>query len=381
MKQVVASEKIPIKLWLDDIEKDALDQAKNLANLPFAFKHVAIMADSHSGFGMPIGGVLATKGAIIPNAVGVDIGCGMCALTTNLTDIDRGTLSNIVKDMREVIPVGFSHQSKAQEWKGFNNVPKISVIEREVESAKYQLGTLGGGNHFIEIQKGSDGFIRIMIHSGSRNLGYKVANYYNTVAVDNCTRWYSDIPSKDLAFLPISTDLAQDYLVSMIYCKEFAKENRRLMANRAEAVMRKYLKFDKIDYLDVSHNYVAIENHFENNVYVHRKGATSAKLGERGIIPGSMGAKSYIVQGKGTPDSFMSCSHGAGRKMGRNQAKKELDIQSEILKMGDIVHGLSGVNNLDEAPGAYKDIDIIMKNQEDLVSILVELAPLANLKG
>jgi len=381
--------KIPVKMWVDEIEAGAVDQINNLSNLPFAFKHIAIMPDCHQGYGMPIGGVLATKGVIIPNAVGVDIGCGMCATKTSLTEINKEDLTKIVDSIRKVIPVGFSHQAKVQysSLMPLNaNIDVVPIVCQEFNSALKQIGTLGGGNHFIEIQKGSDGFIWIMIHSGSRNIGLKIAQYYNKIALSLNEQWYSKIEkSMDLAFLPMETQYAKDYKNEMDYCVEFALANRKLMMNRILNIFYNHFKgqvvFDEIR--NIAHNYARYEHHFGQDVIIHRKGATSAKLGEIGIIPGSMGTKSYIVEGLGNPESFMSCSHGAGRKMGRKQAQRELNLESEIKIMNDqgIIHNMKTTENLDEASGAYKDIDIVMTNQSDLVKILVELHPLAVIKG
>jgi len=394
MKQVINTEKVPIKLWLDDMESGALEQAKNLANLPFTFKHVAIMPDSHQGYGMPIGGVLATKGVVIPNAVGLDIGCGMCAVKTSLTEINAIEIRSIMggaakfnRGIRGRIPLGFNHHKKDQEWEGFERAPEIQTIQEQLSSAKKQLGTLGGGNHFIEIQKGSDGHIWIMVHSGSRNFGYKIAKFYNNLAQELCSKWFSDIPpfkgEDGLAFLPLGEPAADAYLASMNYALQFAFANRVLMMLRIEESFTDVLdcSFDPI--INIHHNFAQMENHFGSNVMIHRKGATSAREGETGIIPGSQGSKSYIVTGKGNPDSFQSCSHGAGRMMSRKKAQNTLNLESEkkLLDDQNIVHSIRHKSDLDEAPGAYKDIQTVMENQSDLVSIEVELTPLAVIKG
>ena len=380
MRQVITSERIPIKLWLDDIEEGALQQAKNLANLPFAYKHVAIMPDSHQGFGMPIGGVLATRQVIIPNAVGFDIGCGMLAVKTSLAEIDTDAVKTIMGKIREVVPLGFNHQNTPQEWDGFDDAPDIQIIQQELPSARKQLGTLGGGNHFIEIQSGSDGHIWVMIHSGSRNFGLKTADVYHKKAVAICQKAYSGIPS-DLSFLPISSPEGDEYFRAMKYCLLFAKANRALMMHNIMDIITNITGGTSEQTINIHHNYANVENHFGEDVIVHRKGATKATTDTIGIIPGSMGSHSYIVSGKGNPESFMSCSHGAGRKMGRKEAERTLDLAQEQEKMKGVVHGLRNVSNLDEAPGAYKDIDIVMENQKDLVDILVELTPIANIKG
>jgi len=384
--KVISTERVPIKMWLDDIEDGALDQAKNLANLPFTFKHVAIMGDAHRGYGMPIGGVLATKDVIIPNAVGVDIGCGMCAVQTNHEFIDQITLKKIMSKIREVVPLGFNHHKEPQSWRGFHHVPLIEVLMKNLESATKQLGTLGGGNHFIEIQKGSDGFIWIMVHSGSRNFGLKIAQEYNKLAQRYCKMWYSNIPDfkgqDGLAFLPLKTSYAEDYMVAMNFALDFARANREMMMCRIMNIMEAETGCEFDESIDIHHNYARWEHHYGTNVIVHRKGATAAILGQYGIIPGSQGTSSFIVKGKGNAESFNSCSHGAGRKMGRNQARRELNLTEEIAKLDSqgIIHSIRYEKDLDEAAGAYKDINQVMKDQEDLVNIEVELKPLAVIK-
>lgn len=397
MNQVISTERVPIKIWTDYVEEGALRQAKNLANLPFVYKHIAIMPDCHEGYGMPIGGVIATESVVIANAVGVDIGCGMVACRTSLTEIDQTQLKRIMGGSKEFkggvrtkIPVGFSHHSKKQDENLMPNIgtfmaPLNGMIDQEYDSALKQIGTLGGGNHFWEVQKGSDGNIWIMIHSGSRNLGFKVANHYNKVAVELNEKWFTSVPKNwQLAFLPIDTEEAQMYLAEMQYCVDFAFASRKLMIEKTKECFLEVfpdVKFDEM--INIAHNYCIIENHFGNNVWVHRKGATLARKGTIGIIPGSQGTASYIVEGLGNKESFESCSHGAGRKMSRTQAKNELNLESEAKLLDDqgIIHSVRNTSDLDEASGAYKDINEVMKNQEDLVKILVELKPLAVIKG
>lgn len=390
--KVISTEKLPIKMWLNDIEGGALEQAKNLANLPFAFKHIAIMPDSHQGYGMPIGGVLATKGVIIPNAVGVDIGCGMCAVKTSLTELDTETLKTIMGEIRKVIPLGFNKHKEMQnellmpiDVNEFFGEGKLPICYQEFENARRSLGTLGGGNHFIEIQKGSDGHIWIMIHSGSRNLGKQVADHYNKLAIGLNKKWHSSVDTKqELAFLPIESEEGQSYINEMNYRIDFALANRKLMMDRiTDIFLTQFGKLEIEPMINIAHNYARMENHFGENVMVHRKGATLATEDTIGIIPGSQGTKSYIVKGKGNEESFNSCSHGAGRKMGRKEAERTLNLEEEVKILNDqgILHNIRGVKDLDEAPGAYKDIDIVMENQKDLVDILVELTPLGVIKG
>lgn len=389
MIREIKGEPLPIKLWLNDIEAGALEQARNLARLPFAFRHIALMPDCHQGFGMPIGGVLATREVIIPNAVGVDIGCGMCAVQTSLQEVDEKTLRSIMSGIRGLIPLGFKHHAKPQDERRMpsrESLQDMPVVSREYESATSQIGTLGGGNHFIEIQKGSDGLIWIMVHSGSRNIGKQVADYYNRLAIKLNEEWKSPVPrSAQLAWLPIDSREGQQYISEMNYCIDFALANRRLMMDNILSVFDEHLKgnFRAAPMINIAHNYAALEKHFGQEVMVHRKGATKASLDTTGIIPGSQGANSYIVKGKGNPESFESCSHGAGRKMGRKEAIRSLNLKKEIEKLDQkgVIHALRRAGDLEEASGAYKDIEIVMKNQDDLVDILVELRPLAVIKG
>jgi len=389
--KVITTEKVPIKMWLDEIEDGALEQARNIANLTFTFKHVAIMSDSHQGYGMPIGGVLATKGVVIPNAVGVDIGCGMCAVKTSLKEIDVETLKKILGKIRQTIPTGFKKHKKSQGeilMPGATN--DFPIIQTQYKNALTSLGTLGGGNHFIEIQKGDDGHIWIMIHSGSRNLGLQVATHYNNLAITLNKKWHTGIDTKwELAFLPLDSEEGQNYIREMNYCVDFALANRKLMMSRITEIFSKECKdwqwFEgkEKEMINIAHNYARMESHFGQNVMVHRKGATLADANTIGIIPGSQGTKSYIVRGKGNAESFNSCSHGAGRKMGRKDAERRLNLEEEqkILDDQGILHELRGKRNLDEATGAYKDIKTVMENQKDLVEILVTLQPLAVIKA
>jgi len=390
MQKVISTEKIPVKLWLDEVEEGAIKQALNLANLPFAFKHVCLMPDAHQGYGMPIGGVMAAKDVIVPNAVGVDIGCGMCAVKTNIEadGLERKQLTQVMSGVRELIPLGFDHHKERQDEalmpQGYN-LNELTVVKREYLAALKQLGTLGGGNHFIELQRADDGALWIMVHSGSRNFGLKVAEYYNKAAKKLNALYYSSVdPKADLAFLPFETDTAHSYYKEMKYCTEFALANRKLMMERIQQVVSGTISgtvYEPI--INIAHNYAAWEKHFGEKVIVHRKGATSANMGEIGIIPGSQGAKSYIVEGLGNVESFMSCSHGAGRVMSRSAAIRNLDLEEEKRKLDDlgIIHSIRNKSDLEEASSAYKDIFQVMALQSDLVSIKVELSPLAVIKG
>lgn len=381
---VNSENRIPIKSWCKNVEPGAMEQAVNNANLPFTFRHIALMPDCHMGYGLPVGGVMATDGAVVPYCVGVDIGCGMTAVNTRYHgDVSQDVVKKIFGSLREIIPVGFSHQNKPQLWTGFDSPPNIPIIEQEIESAKNQLGTLGGGNHFIEIQRSGNGQVWLMIHSGSRNFGYKIAGEYHKKAKGLCEEWYSSIPNQDLSFLPLSSDEGKEYVVAMGYALDFAQANRSVMMERFMCVVESYIECDFGDEIDVHHNYARMEHHFGKNVMVHRKGATSARAGEVGIIPGSQGTASYIVEGLGNPLSFTSCSHGAGRAMGRKQAQRELNLEEQqaILDEQGIVHSVRNARDLDEAPGSYKNIEDVMESQSDLVKIIVKLRPLGVMKG
>jgi len=400
----------PIYSWADEIEAGAYYQATNLAKLPFIFKHVALMPDVHEGYGMPIGGVIACQNVVIPNAVGVDIGCGMVAVQTNRSIYDfppeelPGILKKIHHSIKRDVPVGFNTHQKIQEWSGFNDYTYDTVedqpgwltgmSDKQWDRVLKSLGTLGGGNHFIEIQKSHDqhGTIWLMLHSGSRSLGKIIADYYHKKALEMCTKWHAKIPHKDLAFLPVDSKLGQEYIRDMNFALEFAYENRQRMLESGKHHLKYYLGNDTVFLLGVNihHNYANLENHMGRDVWVHRKGATSAKEGELGIIPGSMGTASYIVVGKGNPLSFMSCSHGAGRKMGRMDACRRLNEADCNVTMGDVVFDgwgkvgrgkMKNKTDLGEAPGAYKDIDTVIENQRDLVKIHTRLLPLAVVKG
>ncbi len=378
--RVIETERIPIKLWLDELEDDALQQAKNAANLLPAFHHVAVMPDAHTGYGVPIGSVLATEEAVIPNAVGVDIGCGMCAARI-VSDIpEEKAMKQIMGEIRTRVPVGFSWHQEPQEWEGFDRAPESEVIRNNLEKARHQLGTLGGGNHFIEIQRGSDGHLWIMVHCGSRNFGLQIANYYHQLARTLCDARGIRVPNKELSYLPTGSGQEGDeYMTAMHYAIDFAKANR-------DRIMKQILEvfgLEAAEQINIHHNYAAHEKHFGRNVIVHRKGAVKAGIGEKGIIPGSQGSNSYIVEGLGNPESFCSSSHGAGRIMGRNQARRSLSLKEEIEKLEKkgIIHAVRTVRDLDEASGAYRDIGQVMDHQSDLVKVLVELAPLAVIKG
>ena len=391
--------RVPLKSWCSDVETEAMNQAEDLARHPSVFRHVALMPDCHPGYGMPIGGVIACTEDIIPNAVGVDIGCGMGAVRTSISagDTDRSRLRELVTKIKETIPCGEGNSHRGnQSWdhpdEKIDDFMDRGWFSSHVKDlAGKNLGTLGGGNHFIEVQAGDDGRVWLMIHSGSRHLGNIIARYYNSLALSLNTRWNALIPSKDLAFLPVASAEGKNYIHDMNFALAYARENRRQIMDRFMTAFSHVFSnavFEKP--VNIHHNYAALENHFGRNVWVHRKGATSARQNETGIIPGSMGTPSYIVEGLGNPESFMSCSHGAGRVMGRKQASRSLTPQECDKAMGDVVYNRwnkirrgkgQGEYDLGEAPQAYKNIEDVIQSELDLIRPLVKLRPLAVVKG
>lgn len=381
----------PVKIWTDEVEDTAMRQIENLTTLPFLYHHLAIMPDVHTGMGMPIGGVLACEDAIVPNAVGVDIGCGMCAVKTNwkVSEIPPHVLrKKIMKGIRERIPLGMDHHKEKQDVRFLpegHEVEKMTIVKARQESILHEVGTLGGGNHFIELQKDENDMLWIMIHSGSRNLGARVGAYYNEMAKTLNSRWHSVVsPEINLAFLPQGSREFGMYWEEMKYCVDFALCNRKLMMERIEEVLYDALtgiEFDPM--INIAHNYAACENHFGKNVFVHRKGAILARKGITGIIPGSQGTASYIVEGLGNPESFSSCSHGAGRVLSRKAAIRTLNMAEEVaqLEAKGIVHAIRCQDDMQEASGAYKNIEEVIANELDLVKVRTRLLPVAVIKG
>ena len=381
----------PVKMWANMCDATAWQQISNLCSLPFVFRHLALMPDLHWGKGMPIGTVLATKDVVIPNAVGVDIGCGMCAVKTyiKVETIEQEVLrKQIMRGIRKQIPLGMEHHKEAQEEKYMpanHDVDSMTIVKRQYVSATKQVGTLGGGNHFIELQSDDEGWLWIMIHSGSRNLGKQVCDYYSRVAMILNERYFSSVkPELNLPFLPLKTKEFNEYWSEMQYCIDFGLCNRKLIMQRIEEVISDAIpnvEFEPM--INIAHNYAAWETHFDEACIVHRKGATSAKMGEIGIIPGSQGTSSYIVEGLGNPLSFMSCSHGAGRVMSRTEAVKSLNLAEEIQKLDEkgIVHAIRCQEDLEEASSAYKNIEEVIGQETDLVKIRTHLFPIAVIKG
>jgi len=399
-------QRVPIKIWLENkeqVEEGCLNQAVNSANLPFTFKNVILAPDCHQGYGVGIGTILATEGVIIPNAVGVDIACGMGAVQTNIsTDVlykDDELLNNIVGNLMRNIPTGMNHHKDKKECKcldnalsNYENLMFAKELIPEIERAYYSAGTLGGGNHFLEVQRDDDHKIALMLHSGSRNFGKKICDYFNKLAVQLNQKWYSKVSKEtQLSFLPIDTTEGKSYIDWMNLAMEFAYENRRQMMEVAKNTLcnmvKKYADVSRIEFKDevnCHHNYAAIEHHFGKDVWVHRKGAIRARKDEMGIIPGAMGGYSYIVKGKGCEESFMSASHGAGRAYSRTKAKELFSVQSVIeeLKRHGVVLGKNNKEDVaEECKGAYKDIDFVMSQQTDLVEIIRRVKTIAVIKG
>ncbi len=393
--------RLAVKSWCAELEPQTMEQVDELARHPALCGHVALMPDCHLGKGMPIGGVVAARNAVIPSAVGVDIGCGMVAVETDLPVERLAELSvrrALQNRLKERIPVGEGHaHSEEQTWEGFE---RYLDCDEEVPQGfpsrldRRNLGTLGGGNHFVELQQSEAGFVWLMIHSGSRNLGQRVEDYYARLARKLNEQMGVQLPGQSLAFLPLDEPAGQDYLRDMEFALAYALENRwRMMMAFKETLLEFAPEAKFVQETNIHHNYAAKEIHFGEEVVVHRKGATSARLGEVGIIPGSMGTPSYIVRGLGNPESYQSCSHGAGRVMSRTQACQQLTVEACDAALEGVVYerwskykgfGRSakrGLLDLSEAPQAYKDIEDVIASELDLIEPLVKLRPLAVLKG
>jgi len=385
----------PIKAWTKGvpIEDAALQQLYNVARLPFVHRHVAVMPDVHWGMGATVGSVIPSKGAIIPAAVGVDIGCGMCAMRTSLTSHDLpDSLSELRKAIERKIPVGFGVNQKLSgpartAWKaefaqGYawleEKYPKV-VAKRH---PSYMLGSLGGGNHFIEVCLDDADRLWVMLHSGSRGIGNNIGRRFIELAKAEMRRFFVNLPDQNLAYLPEGTAYFDDYVEALTWAQRFAFVNREIMLDRVLEVLRGQFKAFKTDKgaVNCHHNYAVKERHFGEDIWVTRKGAVRAGEGDLGIIPGSMGARSFIVRGKGNRDSFQSCSHGAGRVMSRTAAKQRFTVEDHIAAT-EGVECRKDAGVIDETPMAYKDIDAVMAAQSDLVEVLHTLKQVVCVKG
>ncbi len=396
IKTVITKGKVPVKIYTDDIEHQAYQQLLNISQLPFIHSHVAAMPDVHFGKGATVGSVIPCKGAIIPAAVGVDIGCGMNALRLSIKAKDLpDNLRAVRSAIEEAIPVGFDRhktdKARASTVRALsvgidevlNKHPKIlKMMKKPYQTWVRQLGTLGGGNHFIELCLDENDDVWIMLHSGSRGIGNMIGQYFIRMAQKDMERHIHNLPHKDLAYFTEGAEHFNDYVTAVHWAQDYAMENRREMMRLIVDALKKALpKFGVTkEAINCHHNYVSMENHFGENVFITRKGAIRAGQDELGIIPGSMGAKSFIVSGKGNTESFCSCSHGAGRKMSRSKAKREFSkVDLEAQTEGIECRKDTGV--IDEIPGAYKDIDVVMDHQHDLVDVVHTLHQVVCVKG
>ena len=394
-----------IKAWIDgvQVEEQARRQLDNMAAMPFIHKHIAIMPDVHWGMGATVGSVIPTKGAIIPAAVGVDIGCGMAAVRTSLTASDLpDNLHGLRTAIEARIPHGRTDNGGTNDrgaWdepsrnatKAFlplaaelkSIADKHPKIARAAERADRHVGTLGTGNHFVEVCLDTEDRVWVMLHSGSRGIGNRIGSYFIEQAKNDMRRWFINLPDQDLAYIPQGSKLFSDYMKALNWAQRYARVNREVMMDAALEALRiivpKPFECD-CEAVNCHHNYVSTERHFGADVLITRKGAVSAKRDELGIIPGSMGAKSFIVRGKGNRESFCSCSHGAGRAMSRAEAKRRFTIEDHIAAMGG-VEARTDADVIDETPMAYKDIDAVMAAQADLVDIVHTLKQVVVVKG
>jgi tRNA-splicing ligase RtcB len=396
IQKIITKGKVPVKIYTDEIDSAAFQQLYNLSQLPFIHSHIAVMPDVHVGKGATVGSVIPTLGAIIPAAVGVDIGCGMNALRLSIKAHDLpDNLRALRLFIEEAIPVGFNmhKQDRAKQSTvtglavGLHSIlgkhKKINTMQKKSYSTWVrQLGTLGGGNHFIELCLDENDDVWVMLHSGSRGIGNVIGEYFIQLAKKDMGQHLINLPDKDLAYFSEGAAHYEDYLEAVGWAQDYALANRReMMLLVCEALRKKLPKFGVTkEAINCHHNYVARESHFGASIWVTRKGAIRAGEGELGIIPGSMGAKSYIVRGKGNPQSFCSCSHGAGRIMSRSAAKQQFD-SDDVHKqtLGVECRKDSGV--IDEIPAAYKDIDKVMAHQSDLVEVVHTLKQVLCIKG
>lgn len=402
---VIPGARLPIKAWTRgvQVEDAAKQQLLNLASMPFIYKHVAAMPDVHFGIGATVGSVIATKGAIIPAALGVDLGCGLSAQRTTLTASDLpDNLFALRSAIEARIPHGRTNDGKRGDRGAWGEAPESNYqrlapllpglkiitekhpkIAQAAERAPLHAGTLGTGNHFVEICLDEEQRVWVMLHSGSRGIGNRIGTYFIEAAKKDMERWFITLPDKDLAYLPQGSDLFNDYFEAVSWAQDYARTNRDLMMHAtllalAESVPKPFTC--DCEAVNCHHNYVSWERHFGENVMLTRKGAVNAHEGVLGIIPGSMGAKSFIVRGKGNRESFCSCSHGAGRRMSRGEAERTFTIADhEAATAGVECRKDAGV--LDETPAAYKDIDAVMAAQASLVDVVHTLKQVVCVKG
>ena len=396
IKQVITEGRLPVKIWTDEVEPHARQQLVNLSTLPFIYRHVAAMPDVHSGIGATIGSVIATQNAIIPAAVGVDIGCGMiaCRLSLEANDLSELLLKKVYDQINRDVPVGREQHKEDRALTDYalpfgtqlkrmtEKHPKLLKSFGKSSDWVRQMGSLGGGNHFIELCLDESNRIWVMLHSGSRGIGNAIGSYFIELARKDMERWMINLPDRDLAYFPEGTDHFDDYSEAVHWAQDYAYANRQAMLDLILAALARHLPAFQVtaEAVNCHHNYVTRENHYGENVWITRKGAIRARAGDLGIIPGSMGAKSFIVRGKGNPESFCSCSHGAGRKMSRTAAEKAFTT-ADLARQTEGVVCRKDKGVIDEIPGAYKDIDEVMTNQEDLVEVMHTLKQVVCVKG
>lgn len=401
--------KFPVKVWLEDqtkLEGNCLEQAYHLSGLPFLHKWVCLMPDTHAGKGMPIGGVIAAKDVIIPNAVGVDIGCGMDFIPTNIRMEDiRGIqtgngslIQAMIGSIMRAVPLNAERYKEPQKSDVLDQAKQeIGKYEKDpellplIEDGYYQVGSLGGGNHFIELQEDQEGYLCIMIHSGSRHLGKAVCDYFHTKARELNRMWYSEVKEEyRLAFLPVRSEEGQQYIHWMNLSMDYAFENRARMLDKTCAIVKELIEkhtSQTVEFgeeINCHHNYAALENHYDANVWVHRKGATRVREGELAVIPGAMGSYSYVVEGKGNKESFCTSSHGAGRNYSRSGAMQAFSTEQVMvdLKEQGVILGKRKKNDVaEECRFAYKDIDEVMAQQMDMVTPIRKLKTVGVVKG
>lgn len=396
VQQVITDQRVPVKIWTNDVDDRSREQLANIASMPFIHHHVAAMPDVHLGIGATVGSVIATHKAIIPAAVGVDIGCGMVAarLSLSATDLDEKSLKKVFDQISRDVPVGRAqHQDslvlvdRVRPFEHGLNVltdkhPELLKSFGKFSKWANQMGTLGGGNHFIEVCLDESNQVWVMLHSGSRGIGNAIADYFIKLARKDMERWMIQLPDRDLAYFPEGTEHFADYVEAVHWAQDYAFANRQAMLDLVLKGLEKHLPPFTVttEAVNCHHNYVAMEHHFGADVWVTRKGAIRAREGDLGIVPGSMGARSFIVRGKGNAESFCSSAHGAGRRMSRTEASKrfnEADLERQTS--GVICRKDRGV--IDEIPSAYKDIDVVMENQQDLTEILHTLKQVVCVKG
>lgn len=386
MRVIAEQDSRPIKIWTDEVEESAMKQLRNMATLPFLHPHgLAVMPDVHAGIGSTVGTVIATHKAIIPAAVGVDIGCGMNAVRTSLTASDLPeSLAQLRHDIERGIPLGAggAHRESPVSDDMLQAADDVLPDGLRTRNMWNQLGTLGSGNHFIEVCLDENDAVWVVLHSGSRGIGNQIGRHYIDAAKREMERWHITLADPDLAYLPEGSPLFDEYVGAVKWAQDYALENRRRMMDTVLRALHHSVKPFEVtqEAINCHHNYVAMENHFGRNVYVTRKGAIRARDGDLGVIPGSMGARSYIVRGRGNADSYCSCSHGAGRRMSRSAARKTFTA-ADLVAQTEGVECRKDESVVDEIPGAYKDIDAVMANQADLVEVVHTLKQVLCIKG